>query len=101
MVNLVLELQGGLHPDVLRGITDSIASTPGCLVTQKPSQGPYELLEVSVEPVRSPKRAALPVQANCNAEAVLQATAWLEHNLHVSRWQLSAVHPLVAYYRDG
>jgi hypothetical protein len=90
MVNLVFELQGGLPPGVLHGITNSITSTPGCLVTQKPSQGPNLLLTVSVEPLKTPGAAALPLQTG-DAEAVLQATAWLEHNLHVSRSPLSAV----------
>jgi hypothetical protein len=84
MIDLILELQGALHPDVLYGITSSIASTPGCLVTQKPLQGPKALLKVSVAPPSTSGAAAsLSMQAD-GAEAVLDATAWLEHNVHVS-----------------
>lgn len=91
MIDLILEFEGALHPDVLLGIKNSIASTPGCLVTQKPLQGPNVLLRVSLDPFRTPgAAAALPSQAH-NAGAVLQATAWLEHNVHVRHSPCGAV----------
>lgn len=79
-VDLVLQLKDALPADTVHSIATSLSRVPGCNVSNIPVNGSGVCFKASVQ---VPSLQGVQHVRPHSAEAVLQATAWLEHNAQV------------------